>query len=211
MHRNSKHCQAFKILIIGDVSVGKSSIVASFFGFSWDSEQLQTIGVDFKAQLIDVKGEKVKLELWDTAGQEKYKTLIRGFYRGASGIVLVYDKTNRKSLENLRGWIEEAVLNTDEHVTKMILGNKKDLDAPDLVRYDEAKAFADQYGMKVREVSAKTSENVFKAFQELASDMMEKKGDDDNGYQVKYIPISKDDKISVLNLPPRKEPSSSCC
>merc|ERR1719277_56930 len=98
----------FKICIIGQSGVGKTSILRRFIDDEFEDKQMSTIGVDFKVKYVDIGGKKVKLAFWDTAGQERFKTLTSSYYRGAQGIIFVYDVSEPETFENVRQWIQEA-------------------------------------------------------------------------------------------------------
>uniref|UniRef100_A0A0D9Z214 GTP-binding protein n=1 Tax=Oryza glumipatula TaxID=40148 RepID=A0A0D9Z214_9ORYZ len=120
---------SFKILLIGDSAVGKSSLLVSFVSASHiDDEIAPTIGVDFKIKFLTVNGKKLKLTIWDTAGQERFRGITSSYYRGAHGIILVYDVTKRESFTNLADvWAKEIELHsTNKECIKMLVGNKVD-------------------------------------------------------------------------------------
>eukprot|EP01083_Nonionella_stella_P159816 521820_1 len=119
----------FKLLMIGDAGVGKSSMLLRFTDDSFDEHIQSTIGVDFKVKHLDVASKRIKLTIWDTAGQERFRTLTSSYYRGAQGVVMVYDVTRRDSFENLEQWLKEVKLyspNNGEGVIKLLVGNKVD-------------------------------------------------------------------------------------
>jgi Ras-related protein Rab-18 len=147
----------FKVLIIGDASVGKSSMLLRFTDDSFDEHIQSTIGVDFKVKHLEVEGKRVKLTIWDTAGQERFRTLTSSYYRGAHGVVLVYDVTRTDSFENLQQWLKEVQMyspGNGESVVKLLVGNKCDLERQ--VPFEEADAWARSQGMLFLEASAKT-------------------------------------------------------
>ncbi|KAK9127557.1 hypothetical protein Syun_016354 [Stephania yunnanensis] len=165
---------SFKVLLIGDSGVGKSSLLVSFVNAS--TENLPpTIGVDFKIKLLTVDGKKVKLTIWDTAGQEKFRTLTSSYYRGAQGIILVYDVTRRETFANLSTvWAKEIELySTNQDCIKMLVGNKVDRDGERVVTREEGIALAKDLGCLFLECSAKTRENVQQCFEELALKILE--------------------------------------
>ncbi|KAG1680220.1 Ras-related protein Rab-8A [Nymphon striatum] len=131
----------------------------------------------FKIRTIELDGKKIKLQIWDTAGQERFRTITTAYYRGAMGIMLVYDITNEKSFENIKNWIRNIEEHASADVEKMILGNKCDV-AERKVSKDRGEQLAIEYGIKFMETSAKASINVEEAFISLARDIktkMEKK------------------------------------
>ncbi|KAL2514323.1 Ras-related protein RABC2a [Forsythia ovata] len=170
----SNYDLSFKILLIGDSGVGKSSLLVSFISSSVD-DLAPTIGVDFKIKLLTVGGKKVKLTIWDTAGQERFRTLTSSYYRGAQAIILVFDVTRRDSFTNLSDvWAKEVELySTNQECIKMLVGNKVDRESERLVSREEGAALAKDLGCLFRECSAKTRENVEQCFEELALKIME--------------------------------------
>ncbi|KAK3150470.1 hypothetical protein QOZ80_3AG0233590 [Eleusine coracana subsp. coracana] len=167
---------SFKVLLIGDSSVGKSSILVSFVSaFPADDDIAPTIGVDFKIKFLTVNGKKLKLTIWDTAGQERFRTITSSYYRGAHGIILVYDVTKRESFTNLTDvWTKEIELHsTNKECVKVLVGNKVDKEEERMVTREEGLAFAQEYGCLFLESSAKTRQNVEKCFEELALKILE--------------------------------------
>ena len=146
-----------KILLVGDSGVGKSSLLARFISDSFD-EQGPTVGVDFKLKHVDVDGTRLKLTVWDTAGQERFRTLTSSYYRGAHGVVFVYDVTSRESFENAREtWRKEVEMyGTIANSVKIVIGNKIDREDERTVARKEGVAFAKEYGCLFLECSAKT-------------------------------------------------------
>lgn len=119
----------FKILLIGNSAVGKSSLLMRFADDIFTDNFLPTIGVDFKIRTIETAGSIVKLQMWDTAGQEKFKTITSAYYKGAHGVILTYDITDRKSFVDLQNWLAEVDKYSKENVVKILVGNKKDLES----------------------------------------------------------------------------------
>ncbi|GAB4833583.1 Ras- protein RABC2a [Ancistrocladus abbreviatus] len=165
---------SFKILLIGDSGVGKSSLLVSFISNSVE-DLPPTIGVDFKIKLLTVGGKRLKLTIWDTAGQERFRTLTNSYYRGAQGIILVYDVTRRETFTNLSDvWAKEVELySTNQDCVKMLVGNKVDRDCDRAVSREEGIALARELGSLFLECSAKTRANVEQCFEELALKIME--------------------------------------
>ncbi|XWS55896.1 hypothetical protein CRYUN_Cryun09bG0039300 [Craigia yunnanensis] len=165
---------SFKILLIGDSGVGKSSLLVSFISASAE-DLAPTIGVDFKIKLLTVGGKRLKLTIWDTAGQERFRTLTSSYYRGAQGIILVYDVTRRETFTNLSDvWAKEVELySTNQGCVKMLVGNKVDRDSERAVSREEGIVLAKELGCMFLECSAKTRENVEQCFEELALKIME--------------------------------------
>merc|ERR1712000_556 len=116
-----------KFLIIGDRSVGKSSILLRFCDNNFNMQMITTIRVDFKTKFIQLDGQRVKLQIWDTAGQERFRTITTAYYRGAMGILLVYDVTDEKTFNNIRTWFSNVEQHASEGVNKILIGNKCDM------------------------------------------------------------------------------------
>ncbi|CAE7560706.1 ypt-1 [Symbiodinium sp. KB8] len=144
---------------------------------SFTGQYLSTIGVDFKIKTIDLDGKRVKLQIWDTAGQERFRVIASSYYRGAHGIIVVYDITDAETFANVKTWLGEIEKHGTEGVKTLLVGNKSDLEDKRAVPYDEAKAFADEHGMPFLETSAKDDEGVEEAFMEMARQIKEKLAD----------------------------------
>jgi len=164
-----EHDYFFKILLIGDSGVGKSCLLLRFADDSWTETHISTIGVDFKIKTLTIDGKTVKLQIWDTAGQERFRTITSSYYRGAQGIILVYDCTDRESFNNVKQWMGEIDRYACENVNKLLVGNKCDLQAEKTVDTNAAKEFADSYDIPFIETSAKTGNNVEKCFVQIAT------------------------------------------
>eukprot|EP01103_Thecamoeba_quadrilineata_P008733 TRINITY_DN18463_c0_g1_i1.p1 TRINITY_DN18463_c0_g1~~TRINITY_DN18463_c0_g1_i1.p1 ORF type:complete len:212 (-),score=49.24 TRINITY_DN18463_c0_g1_i1:111-746(-) len=153
----------FKYIIIGDSGVGKSCLLLQFVDKRFQQGHDLTIGVEFGARMITIENKKIKLQIWDTAGQESFRSITRSYYRGAAGALLVYDITRRETFTHLTSWLEDARQHSSE-MTIMLIGNKSDLDKKRAVSYDEGLNFAKQNGLIFLETSAKTADNVEEAF-----------------------------------------------
>jgi len=160
-----------KLLLIGDSGVGKSCLLLRFSDDSFTPSFITTIGIDFKIRTITLDGKRIKLQIWDTAGQERFRTITTAYYRGAMGILLVYDVTDEKSFGNIRNWIRNIEQHASESVNKILIGNKCDLVDQKVVDEEAGKALAAEYGLKFMEASAKSNINVEEAFVTLAKDI----------------------------------------
>ncbi|AYU81761.1 Ras-related protein RAB2B, putative [Leishmania donovani] len=159
----------FKYIIIGDSGVGKSCLLLQFTDKRFEPLHDLTIGVEFGARLISIQGKSVKLQIWDTAGQESFRSITRSYYRGASGALLVYDVTRRDTFTHLQSWLEDAKANANTALVIMLIGNKCDLESKRQVSREEGEAFARCNGLMFMETSAKTSQNVDDAFLHTAA------------------------------------------
>ncbi|XP_017261551.1 ras-related protein Rab-8B [Kryptolebias marmoratus] len=162
----------FKLLLIGDSGVGKTCLLFRFSEDSFNTTFISTIGIDFKIRTIELDGKRVKLQIWDTAGQERFRTITTAYYRGAMGIMLVYDICNEKSFDNIKNWIRNIEEHASSDVEKMILGNKCDMTDRRQVSKDRGEKLAIDYGVKFLETSAKSGLNVEEAFYTIARDIL---------------------------------------
>ncbi|CAN6584629.1 unnamed protein product [Malus baccata var. baccata] len=171
----------FKLLLIGDSSVGKSCLLLRFADDSYVDSYISTIGVDFKIRTVELDGKTVKLQIWDTAGQERFRTITSSYYRGAHGIIIVYDVTEMESFNNVKQWLNEIDRYASDSVCKLLVGNKCDLVETKVVDTQTAKAFADELGIPFLETSAKDSINVEQAFLTMAAEIKKKMGSQPTG------------------------------
>ncbi|OMO96964.1 Small GTPase superfamily [Corchorus olitorius] len=138
-----------KLLLIGDSGVGKSCLLLRFSDGSFTTSFITTIGIDFKIRTIELDGKRIKLQIWDTAGQERFRTITTAYYRGAMGILLVYDVTDESSFNNIRNWIRNIEQHASDNVNKILVGNKADMDeSKRAVPTSKGQALADEYGIK---------------------------------------------------------------
>ncbi|XP_068777793.1 ras-related protein Rab-2B isoform X3 [Struthio camelus] len=150
----------FKYIIIGDTGVGKSCLLLQFTDKRFQPVHDLTIGVEFGARMISVENKQIKLQIWDTAGQESFRSITRSYYRGAAGALLVYDITRRETFNHLTSWLEDARQHSSSNMVIMLIGNKSDLESRRDVRKEEGEAFAREHGLVFMETSAKTAANV---------------------------------------------------
>ncbi|KAG8457653.1 hypothetical protein KFE25_002317 [Diacronema lutheri] len=165
-----------KLMMIGDTTVGKTSLLLRFADDDFNESVLATIGIDFKIKTMEIDGRRVKLQIWDTAGQERFRTITQAYYRGAMGIFLIYDVTKAKTWENIRNWVANIEANAPQTVNKVLIGNKSDLSAERQLSAAQGQQLAEEYGMKFFECSARTRHNVDAAFVTLARDVVARLG-----------------------------------
>ncbi|KAF3836746.1 hypothetical protein F7725_004210 [Dissostichus mawsoni] len=166
----------FKLLLIGDSGVGKSCLLLRFADDTYTESYISTIGVDFKIRTIELDGKTIKLQIWDTAGQERFRTITSSYYRGAHGIIVVYDVTDQESYNNVKQWLQEIDRYASENVNKLLVGNKCDLTTKKVVDYTTAKEFADSLAIPFLETSAKNATNVEQAFMTMAAEIKKRMG-----------------------------------
>lgn len=161
----------FKLLVVGESGVGKTCMLLRFADNQFDENFLSTIGVDFKVKEIVCDEKKVKLQIWDSAGQERFRNITSSYYRNCSGIIIVYDITSKDSFEKVSDWVEE-VRRYVPTAPLLLVGNKCDLEDKRQVTPDEGKELATRLGLIFLETSAKSSHNIDQAFQEMTSQLI---------------------------------------
>eukprot|EP00010_Vexillifera_abyssalis_P004402 CAMPEP_0201553144 /NCGR_PEP_ID=MMETSP0173_2-20130828/19469_1 /ASSEMBLY_ACC=CAM_ASM_000268 /TAXON_ID=218659 /ORGANISM="Vexillifera sp., Strain DIVA3 564/2" /LENGTH=225 /DNA_ID=CAMNT_0047963761 /DNA_START=68 /DNA_END=742 /DNA_ORIENTATION=+ len=169
--KNQPYDLLFKFILIGDSGVGKSSILLQFTDDYFAEKHSSTIGVDFKIRTIELDGKRIKLNIWDTAGQERFRTVAHAYFRGAHGIILVYDITRKESFLNLDHWFNEVAQYAPSNCFKMMVGNKCDIEAEREVDFASAKQFAEDKGVFFLETSAKNNHNIREAFTILSKEI----------------------------------------
>lgn len=156
--------------------MGKSCLLLRFADNTYTESFISTIGVDFvlpmqKIRTVEIEGKVVKLQIWDTAGQERFRTITSSYYRGAHGIIVVYDTTEKESFKNVTSWMNEINRYASENVNRLLIGNKSDMDEKKQVSYEEGRELAEKMGIKFMETSAKNSHNVEQAFTLMATEI----------------------------------------
>lgn len=171
--RGNDYDYLVKLLLIGDSGVGKSCILLRFSDDSFTNNFITTIGIDFKIKKIFLDNKAVKLQIWDTAGQERFRTITSAYYRGAMGILLVYDVTDELSFNNIRNWMRNIEQHATEGVSKILVGNKCDMeDHKRKVSFAKGKALADEYGIQFIETSAKNNAHIEEVFHAISRDVL---------------------------------------
>jgi len=178
----------FKLLLIGDSGVGKTCVLFRFSDDTFNTTFISTIGIDFKIKTVELQGKKIKLQIWDTAGQERFHTITTSYYRGANGILLVYDITNPKSFDNISKWLRNINEHASEDVERMLIGNKCDMDDKRLISEERGRGVAEENGIKFFETSAKDNINIEQAFITLAEDILNKQSPTRDNDDPKIIP-----------------------
>lgn len=164
----------FKYIVIGDTCVGKSCLQLQFTDEQWRAEHEITIGVEFGARTVTINNVPIKLQIWDTAGQENFKSITRSYFRSSAGAQLVYDITRRESFDNCSTWQAEARAEGNKEMSIFLIGNKSDLESERAVSYEEGANFALSNGIKFIETSAKKQINVDMAFIDCGAQIQEK-------------------------------------
>ena len=190
-----------KVVVLGNSSVGKTSVILRICEDKFSSRGVTTIGVDFKIKEMEVEGKKVKLKIWDTAGQERYRNIAESYFKGANGVFLIYACDNKSSFEDIGKWMSTIDSKVGPDVVRILVGNKKDTHTRE-VSYEEGKKLADSYGIKFIETSAKENENITELFTMMGKLMF------------KDALLAANRKTFRLTERPKKTPdrdASSCC
>ena len=166
----------YKVLLLGDSSVGKTCFLLRYCDKSFQDAHLSTIGLDYRLKTMTLQNNKsIKLQIWDTAGQDRFRAITKNYYKGANGIILIYDVTNKQTFENVKNWISQIKEEANPNVIIYLVGNK--IDVPDdqrLVKAEDGQKIADEFNLPFNEASAKDGTNVNEIFQELLEQIDEK-------------------------------------
>jgi len=205
----SKDMITYKILILGDSTVGKTAFIVRFCEGKFEEDSLTTIGLDSKVKFISRQDKKIQLQIWDTAGQERFRSLSKSWYKGADGILLMYDISNYDSFKHIKNWINDIKTNISipfEKLALIVIGHKSDLpDDKRKVDKNDIQTFENSHGIKIIEASAKIDKNVNESMIALIDKMLElgvgkiKTGDED------------EDDNKKLSLTKTKKKKGDCC
>ena len=211
---NSKYDMIVKIVLIGDSGVGKTNVLLRYVKNQFDESAKATIGMDFTSKEVDILDKNIKAQFWDTAGQEKYRSIAQSYYKLADGVMLVYDVSRKETFERVKMWLDELKENITKQVKIILIGNKNDLVDNKTVSTEEGKSFAEEHDMFFWETSALTNDDncVMKAvdtlLEECAKDMIKKMDSED---AESYVNIRKNTKVLNLNVDPNAQNKKSCC
>ena len=162
-----------KLLLIGNAYVGKTLIVQKFIDNTFSKSTVSTIGVDLQSKIIDINGKKVKYLIWDTAGEDRMKTMTYSYYRGCHVILVVFDVTERKSFQNVTTWVECIDKFAKSNVLRILVGNKTDLEDKRIITKEEGQKLAEENGLKYYEISALKITGLHEMFEDVAKEYVE--------------------------------------
>ena len=197
---------AIKILIIGDSRVGKTSLLLKYVDKSFPEEHISTIGVEYKEKVESRDGFNIRLQIWDTAGEERFRSITKSIYKNTHGVLFVYDITQKETFANVKHWIKDTE-NIDKEIKGIIVGNKIDL--PDkVITKTDLDEIGEKYKMPVIEVSAKEGTNVNECFDLLINELFKNKTND----QIKetYLRKAKSD-LSISSKAINANKKKKCC
>ena len=186
--------EKIKIMIIGETRVGKTSLISKYCNNEFSGGQyLSTIGIDFQIKILNINSKKIRLQIWDTAGEERFRNIAKNYFQSSDGFLVVYDITNKESFDTLDYWIEEIKSNSQELSKMILVGNKCDIEKERKIKKDDGKAYAKKKQIKFFEVSAKEGTNVNEVFEDLVKDILKSYSPTDNfkkrGSKMLSIPV----------------------
>jgi Ras-related protein Rab-1A len=197
---NEKIEKSFKIMLLGDSSVGKTCFLKRYIDDTFQDVYLSTIGFDYKYKCITLKeGKNIKLQIWDTAGQERFRTIAKSYYKGAHGIILMYDVTDQKSFDSIKKWLEQIKEEAPNKVSVLLVANKIDIEKR-IITKEDGENIAKSYNLDIYESSAKDNINVSEAFEDLAEKINEK-----------YKIMKEKGKKLNENIPENTKSKKKCC
>ena len=199
-----------KVILIGDSGVGKTNIMSKFLKNQFLEESKATIGVEFGSKLFNHEGHKIKAQIWDTAGQEKYKAITGAYYKGSKGALVVYDITQKKTFENIEKWVNDLKATGDPKITIILIGNKNDLDDKRQVSKDQGEEKARSFGCAFLETSAYSGDNIDKAFNLMVKEIYEKFSNDSTG-EDELAPGYKGQDVILDKANDKNIKKKSCC
>mmetsp|Transcript_11395 Transcript_11395/g.10903 ORF Transcript_11395/g.10903 Transcript_11395/m.10903 type:complete len:236 (-) Transcript_11395:96-803(-) len=219
LQMGAKGAYIVRLLMVGDSSCGKTSLVLRFDQNVFSTKFVTTIGVDYRDKMVKIEGAPMRLQLWDTAGQERFRSLTSNFFGRADGFVLCYDISNRPSYDHVVGWMRDIKTRAPPDCDIVLCGNKSDLDNDRVVTAEEGKMLAEEYGVQFFEASALTGSNVETMFTALATTIKHKRIDEFEGAAGAAASSSNAardaSKSKNISLDPNANPTSytksSCC
>lgn len=191
-----------KIMLIGDSNVGKTSLIKKYCDNHFSKTYISTVGIDFQIKYLTFEKKKIKLQIWDTTGQERYRVLAKNCYNSSDGFIIIYDITKRESFNNVNNWIEQIYEMAPNYAKSILFGNKNDLNDIREVKIDEGKNLAKKFNIKFYETSAKEGTNTKEGFESIVKEII---GD------IASVKASKRETIFLKGKNHKKEEKESCC
>jgi small GTP-binding protein len=192
--------KVYKVLLLGDSSVGKTCFMSRYVDDRFEHTHISTIGLDYRLKTMKIGNDNIKIQIWDTAGQDRFKSITRTYFKGANGVLLLYDITSMNSFRNIKNWLDQIKENTSDKLVVVLVGNKCDLDSERQISVDDGKQLAEHYGIKFFfETSVKKNINVNECFEVLFKELH------------KDFVNEKVDNEGMINLNVKKGKKSKCC
>lgn len=193
-----------KFIVIGCSGAGKTSILKRLVDGKFVKGTQSTVGIEYFNHTVKIENRAIKMMIWDTAGQERFYTIAKAYFRGALGVILVFDITDRKSFDQLPRWLRDARMEADPHCTVILVGNKSDLAASRTVSTQEAEEFAKTHELQYIETSALDNTNIEKAFLDTATDLVRKMA-------TGQISVKLNNAAPIVTIAEKPAPKKSCC
>ena len=212
----AKYDYLLKYIIIGESGVGKSNILLQYIQGKFNTEYQTTIGVEFGAKNVKIKDKFYRIQVWDTAGQECYKSITRAYYKNSVCALVVYDISRKETFENTSTWIEDCKTHSPKTVNIILIGNKSDLESQRQVTYEEGQELANNNGIKFYEASAKTGQNIEEIFSdsvnEIAKNLEEGRYDlESQDCGIRQGVVSRNSNIEQINSELKNKGKKGCC
>ena len=198
----------FKIVLVGDSSVGKTNIMGKYLKNEFHEDSKSTVGVEFGSKEFVIENHTVRVQIWDTAGQERYKAITSAYYKGAKGAFVVYDITRKGTFESVDKWVSDLKATADKKITLLLIGNKCDLEDQRQISKDQAEQKAKSFDIAYLETSALSGENLEKAFEMLVNEVYKKCHLDMEDEEDRDMVPGKDVDLNKNN---NQEKQKSCC
>ena len=178
MSSNNEIKLTIRLLLLGDSSVGKTSILNKYIANKFIENNIATLGVEYMDKTVDYNNFKIKLQIWDTSGEEKYRSITKSYYKNAEGLLVIFDITNEESFNHVKNWINEAKDNNSD-IKIILVGNKLDFENERKVAKDRAIKFAENNSLQYFETSAKSGKNIHKSFKAMIDLILDGKSEQD--------------------------------
>ena len=199
-----------KILLVGDTSVGKTSILSKYIDDIFEENQISTIGVEYKVKSLIINGRKINLRIWDSSGQERFRSITQSFFRNADGILYIFDLTEKKTFEGVKQWLIDSE-SYNLNIKKILVGNKVDLVEKRKVEKEIIDNFVKKIQLKYYEMSAKDGTNIDNVFRELAEMILSGFSEEDLNEKLNISDLGQKKDGSFIITNPKKNQKKKCC
>ena len=212
MDDSEEYEMMIKVILIGDSGVGKTNIMSKFLKNQFLEDSKATVGVEFGSKLFIQQGHKIKAQIWDTAGQEKYKAITSAYYKGSKGALVIYDITQKETFANIEKWVNDLKCKGDPKITIIIIGNKNDLEEKRQISKEQGEEKAKSFGCAFLETSAFSGDNIEKAFEMMVKEIYDKFTSDIGGDDEEELDSNeKGEDLKLENVNPDNNKKKKCC
>ena len=212
MDDSEEYEMMIKVILIGDSGVGKTNIMSKFLKNQFLEDSKATVGVEFGSKLFIQQGHKIKAQIWDTAGQEKYKAITSAYYKGSKGALVIYDITQKETFANIEKWVNDLKCKGDPKITIIIIGNKSDLEEKRQISKEQGEEKAKSFGCAFLETSAFSGDNIEKAFEMMVKEIYDKFTSDIGGDDEEELDSNeKGEDLKLEKVNPDNNEKKKCC